>query len=168
MIEAFKKPLPDGLWWLGQSGFMRVQQVRGILLDPYLSDSLTRKYAGTDKPHVRITPLVIEADKLGAVGIFDLVTSSHNHTDHLDVETLLPILGSNPQARLLIPAANREFVIGRLGTNVASQLVELDAGGETRVGDIQITAIASAHTTIKRDNPGRLHLLRILFNLHGL
>ena len=28
---------------------------RHLLLDPYLSDSLTRKYADTDKPHVRMT-----------------------------------------------------------------------------------------------------------------
>src|SRR5258706_7314584 len=103
MIEAFKKPLPDGLWWLGQSGFMWVQRGRGVLLDPYLSDSLTRKYASTDKPHVRITPLVIEADQLGAVGAFDLITSSHNHNDHLDAVTLLPNLSFHPHARLLIP-----------------------------------------------------------------
>jgi L-ascorbate metabolism protein UlaG (beta-lactamase superfamily) len=168
MIEAFTNPLPDGLWWLGQSGFMWVRNGRGILLDPYLSDSLTRKYAGTDKPHVRITPLVIEPEKLGATGIFDLVTSSHNHTDHLDAETLLPILGSNPQVRLLIPAANREFVLGRLGIEVAPRLVELDSGGTTRIGDIEITAVASAHPTVERDKAGRCHFLGYVVSWNGL
>jgi len=41
------------LWWLGQSGFLLSYESKCILLDPYLSDSLTEKYAGTDKPHVR-------------------------------------------------------------------------------------------------------------------
>ena len=37
------------LWWLGQSGFLIQYQGEHLLLDPYLSDSLTKKYAGTEK-----------------------------------------------------------------------------------------------------------------------
>ena len=33
------------LWWLGQSGFLLQWQGVHVLLDPYLSDSLTRKYS---------------------------------------------------------------------------------------------------------------------------
>ena len=43
------------LWWLGQSGFLVCWGGRFLLFDPYLSDSLTRKYADTEKPHVRMT-----------------------------------------------------------------------------------------------------------------
>ena len=43
------------LWWLGQSGFLVQFEGHHLLVDPYLSDSLTRKYAETDTPHVRIT-----------------------------------------------------------------------------------------------------------------
>src|SRR5690348_539946 len=78
----------SSLWWLGQSGFLAAQNGRAIVLDPYLSDSLTRKYAGTDKPHVRITERVVDPATLGAIGVIDLITSSHNHTDHFDPETL--------------------------------------------------------------------------------
>ena len=35
------------LWWLGQSGFLVQWQGRHLLLDPYLSDALTKKYAIT-------------------------------------------------------------------------------------------------------------------------
>lgn len=38
------------LWWLGQSGFLFKWRGDYLLIDPYLSDSLTQKYAGTDKP----------------------------------------------------------------------------------------------------------------------
>ena len=55
---------------------------------PYLSDSLTAKYAGTDKPHVRMTERAIDPARLDFI---DVVTSSHNHTDHLDHETLWPL-----------------------------------------------------------------------------
>ena len=47
----------DGLriWWFGQSGFLAQWRQRHLLFDPYLSESLTKKYAATDKPHVRMT-----------------------------------------------------------------------------------------------------------------
>jgi L-ascorbate metabolism protein UlaG (beta-lactamase superfamily) len=100
------------LWWLGQSGFLLHTRAATILFDPYLSDSLTKKYAATDKPHTRVTERVIAPDRLTGI---DVITSSHNHTDHLDAETLLPLLAANPQAKLLIPRANRAFVLERLG-----------------------------------------------------
>ncbi len=100
------------LWWLGQSGFLLHTPAGTVLFDPYLSDSLTTKYAGTDKPHTRVTERVIAPERLTGI---DVITSSHNHTDHLDAETLLPLLATNPQAKLVIPRANRDFVLERLG-----------------------------------------------------
>ena len=49
----------------------------------------------------------------------DVVTSSHNHTDHLDHETLWPLLAANPALSLVIPEANRAFVAERLRTDPA-------------------------------------------------
>src|SRR5439155_27352300 len=80
------------LWWLGQSGFLLQWQSHHLLFDPYLSDSLTKKYAATDKPHVRMTERVVAPERLNFINV---VTSSHNHTDHLDPETLGPLLGAN-------------------------------------------------------------------------
>jgi len=91
-IQAVLAKRGRNLWWLGQSGFLVAQNGRGLLFDPYLSDSLTRKYANTDKPHVRMTELVVNPAALGSLGIIDVITSSHNHTDHLDAETLAPLL----------------------------------------------------------------------------
>jgi L-ascorbate metabolism protein UlaG (beta-lactamase superfamily) len=58
-------------------------------------------------------------------------------------------------------------VIDRLGQDVASRLVELDAGGSTRVGDIEIAAIPSAHPTIERDKMGRCHFLGYVITWNG-
>src|SRR5438105_7718490 len=88
------------LWWLGQSGFLVQWQGRHLLLDPYLSDSLTKKYATTDKPHVRMTARVIAPERLDFI---DVATSSHCHTDHLDAETLGPLMRVNPAMKLVAP-----------------------------------------------------------------
>src|SRR6476619_6756054 len=95
------------LWWLGQSGYLLTFKGEKVLLDPYLSDSLTAKDASTDKPHIRMSERVINPDLLKNILI---VTSSHNHTDHLDGETLIPIIGNNPNITFIIPKANRKFV----------------------------------------------------------
>ena len=113
------------LWWLGQSGFLLKWRARFVLFDPYLSDSLTRKYADTDKPHVRMTERSIAPERLGFV---DIVTSSHAHTDHFDPETLGPLAAAHAGALpLVLPQANLALAAERLG---GSQLAlhGLDAG----------------------------------------
>ena len=143
------------LWWLGQSGFLLQWQGIHVLLDPYLSDSLTRKYSQTDKPHVRMAELVIDPARLSFV---DVATSSHNHTDHLDAETLGPILGHNPSLKLLIPEANRTFVADRLKIDPAT-LVGIDEGSMIELSGIRFSGVASAHETVERDEQGRVKTL---------
>ena len=149
--------VPDGLrvWWLGQSGFLLRCGGQLALLDPYLSDSLTVKYAATDKPHVRMTERVIAPERLTGI---EVITSSHNHTDHLDAETLRPLLAANPRARLVIPEANRAFVANRLGIS-AAEPVGLDDGASATVGAFTFHGIAAAHNELTRDAAGRHHFL---------
>ena len=125
------------LWWLGQSGFLIRWRDQFLLLDPYLSDSLTKKYSQTDKPHVRMTERVIAPEKLDFINVF---TSSHNHTDHLDAETLLPLLAANPSASLIIPEANREFVANRLKC-AGDFPIGLDAGQSVTGGAFTFHAV---------------------------
>lgn len=152
------------LWWLGQSGFLVVTPQGTVLFDPYLSDSLTQKYATTNKPHTRVTERVIAPELLTGI---DVITSSHNHTDHLDADTLLPLFMANPTAKLIIPRANRAFVLGRLGS-VEDRLVELDAGENTRVGDITFHGIPAAHNTVERDENGWCKFLGFVAQLSEL
>ncbi len=143
------------VWWLGQSGFLAQWQGRHLLLDPYLSDSLTRKYANTDKPHVRMTERVIAPERLDFI---DVVTSSHNHTDHLDADTLIPLLRANPRLELVIPEANREFVTDRL--NIVTDLpMGLDAGESAQVAGFKFTGVPAAHETLEHDACGRCKFL---------
>jgi L-ascorbate metabolism protein UlaG (beta-lactamase superfamily) len=139
------------LWWLGQSGFLVQRQGRHLLFDPYLSDSLTRKYHGTDKPHLRMVGRAIDPERLRFI---DVVTSSHNHTDHLDGETLNALRRVNPTMRMVIPEANRAFVASRLGCEPVWPL-GLDDGQSLDVAGFAFRAIASAHEKLDRDALGR-------------
>jgi len=129
------------LWWLGQSGFLLQWQGSHMLLDPYLSDSLTRKYANTDKPHIRMTARIVDPSHLDFI---DVVTSSHNHTDHLDAETLCPLLRANPGMKIVVPEANRQFVADRL-TIDPDRPLGLRDGESVSVGKFTITAVPAAH-----------------------
>lgn len=143
------------IWWLGQSGFLLQWRNHHLLMDPYLSDSLTRKYAQTDKPHVRMTARVVAPECLDFIQV---ATSSHLHTDHLDPETLKPLFRVNPKLELVIPEANRELVSDRLGI-VPDIPVGLDAGQSAAVGSFTLTAVPSAHESVERDEAGRCKFL---------
>jgi L-ascorbate metabolism protein UlaG (beta-lactamase superfamily) len=82
-----------------------------LLLDLYLSDSLTKKYVNTNKPHVRMTERVIAPERLD---FLEVVSSSHNHTDHVDGETLSPLLEANPNLTMIVLRANINFAAERL------------------------------------------------------
>jgi L-ascorbate metabolism protein UlaG (beta-lactamase superfamily) len=138
------------LWWLGLSGFLLQCHSQRLLIDPYLSDSLTKKYANTNKPHVRMSERVIAPELLKNICI---VTSSHNHTDHLDAETLLPIIRNNPNIDLLIPEANRKFVAERLECESGFP-VGLNAGQSVVIGDFTFHGIPAKHNEIEKDEQG--------------
>lgn len=162
-IEQTRNHGETKVWWLGQSGFLVVTPAGTILFDPYLSDSLTKKYADSDKPHVRITEQVIDPARLRGV---DVITSSHNHTDHLDADTLLPLFAANPQAKLVCPRANRAFILERLG-DVADRLVELNAGESTEVAGIRIHGISATHNSVERDEHGNWKFMGFVAQLAG-
>lgn len=153
--RASEDPGTFHLWWLGQSGFLLKWGRRRLLFDPYLSDSLTEKYAGTDKEHVRMTGRCIDPARLDMV---DVVTSSHNHTDHLDAATLRPLAAARPGIPLVLPEANIEFARDRLG-DAPLEFVGLDAGKSVEAGGFAFTGLPAAHNTIERDSLGRCHFL---------
>jgi L-ascorbate metabolism protein UlaG (beta-lactamase superfamily) len=138
------------LWWLGQSGFLVQWKRCHLLLDPYLSDSLTKKYASTDKPHVRMTARVVDPECLDFI---DVATSSHNHTDHLDGETLVPLLKANPRLVMVASAANGEFIANRLGVS-PSFPTGLRIGESTTAGPFRFTAVPAAHEELSPEYVG--------------
>jgi L-ascorbate metabolism protein UlaG (beta-lactamase superfamily) len=148
------------VWWLGQSGFLCVHDGVHLLFDPYLSDSLTDKYANTDKPHVRMSRRTIDPVKLDFV---DIVTSTHAHTDHLDAATLNPMLMSNPTARFVFARATAGVVDERLRAEVVHVPINVD---ETVTLDgATIHAVPAAHDKIDTDAAGNHRYLGFVVNL---
>ena len=123
----------DALWWLGQSGFLLKRDDRFLVVDPYLSDSLTKKYAETETPHVRMTRRVVAPERLDFV---DVVLATHGHTDHLDPETL-PHVGGTLVVPLRIAALARE----RAGRTP----VTLSEGESIEVAGFTVTAVPARH-----------------------
>jgi L-ascorbate metabolism protein UlaG (beta-lactamase superfamily) len=138
------------LWWLGQSGFLLQWRQWHVLLDPYLSDSLTLKYAGTARPHIRMTARVIEPVRLDFI---DIVTASHAHTDHLDPETLRPLARVNRGLSLVVPEASRNLARERSGL-ADSSILGLSDGESATLGEFRFSAIASAHERLENDSAG--------------
>ena len=92
--EADKVTGAVHVWWLGQSGFLIKWNGQGVLIDPYLSDSVTRPTEGTDSPIRRVSEQVV--DPLALEGV-ETVLCSSAQADRLDLETLLPLRAANPQ-----------------------------------------------------------------------
>ena len=149
--QAGQDPQNLHLWWLGQSGFLVQWQDRHLLLDPYLSDSLTHKYATTDKPHVRMTEIVVAPERLNFI---DVVTSSHAHTDHLDKDTLVPLFQANPKLEIICPEANRELVVDRLGL-MSEAPRAMKAGDSLHTKGFRFHAVPAAHNDLETDAWGR-------------
>ncbi|HOZ76783.1 MAG TPA: MBL fold metallo-hydrolase, partial [Ferruginibacter sp.] len=154
LISEMDALLPDEngfhLWWLGQSGYLLQWKGKRVLIDPYLSDSLTKKYAATDKPHTRISELVVQPAMLKNISV---VTSSHNHTDHLDAETLVPVIKNNPAVQFIIPEANRSFVADRVQCDPGFP-IGLNDGQSVSIDGFTFHGIPAKHNEIDRDESG--------------
>lgn len=162
VFRAKQNPDQLHLWWLGQSGFLIQWQGRHLLLDPYLSDSLTKKYEGTSKPHVRMTERVIAPEQFDFI---DVVTSSHNHTDHLDGETLIPLWKANPDLKVIVPRANVDFAAVRLQVP-AERLMSIRADHESiSLNQFTVSAIPSAHETLETDENGEHRFIGLVIQV---
>ena len=134
---------------------MTAELIKAIKKDQQLVEEINsfntdKKYLTTDKPHTRMSELVVKPELLENISI---VTSSHNHTDHLDAETLIPVLKNNPTIKFIIPGANREFVADRvkcekdfpIGLNDKRSIV---------IDEFIFHGIPAKHNEIERDEHG--------------
>jgi L-ascorbate metabolism protein UlaG (beta-lactamase superfamily) len=151
------------LWWLGQSGFLLQWHRRHLLMDPYLSDSLTGKYADTPTPHLRMTAIPVKPELLNVINV---VTSSHIHTDHLDPDTLHALFKVNPGLKFVIPEAERSAISKKLSVSWTATF-GLSQGGSVELDGFRISAVASAHETVELDPAGRSRFLGYVIEFGG-
>jgi L-ascorbate metabolism protein UlaG (beta-lactamase superfamily) len=132
----------DGVavWWLGQSGYVYKSREATVYIDPYLSDSLTQKYKGTEKPHIRMTASPLRPSQVGNA---DIVISTHKHSDHMDPETAPAILKNSPASVYVVPRAHMQHVTA-WGIQ-PDRIIPADADESLYLKGIELCAIPSAH-----------------------
>lgn len=149
--------------WLGQAGFVFLYKDFRLMIDPYLSDSLARKYAGKEFPHVRMMPPPIRPED---VKNLDLLLCSHGHTDHMDPETVSGVMHTSPECRIVFPAAETDK-IRAIGPD-PDRIIPADEGDCIEAAEgISISVIASAHEQIKTNEAGQHHFLGYIIRLGG-
>ena len=116
--------------FLGQSGYIIKTEKTEIMIDPYLSDSVNR-VAG--RP--RTLPIPITPEKINC----DAVICTHNHLDHLDPDTVAQI----NDEQFFITTNEGKVELNKLGKQ---NVVSLNIGQSTAIGDIEITAVFADHT----------------------
>jgi L-ascorbate metabolism protein UlaG (beta-lactamase superfamily) len=162
-IKSFTSATGFKVWWLAQSGFLIKWQGKHLLFDPYLSDSLTLKYQHTDKPHVRLSEMAVNP---AALDFIDIFTSSHNHTDHLDADTLIPIISNNPHIKFIIPEANRAFVANRVKSALDFP-IGLNDGLSVEQLCFTITGVPAAHNELERNEKGECLYMGFIVQFGG-
>ena len=96
--------------WVGHSTFLIKKNGITILTDPIFSDRAS--------PFKNIGPkrLIPPALNINDISSIDYVTISHNHYDHLDINSLIQISEQYPSAIFLVPAGDLKL-LKRKGIN---------------------------------------------------
>jgi len=138
------------LWWLGQAGFAFQYYSILFLIDPYLSDSLAKKYKDKVLPHRRMMAAPILP---GEVSNLDFVLCSHRHSDHMDPETLPVLAVNNKNCKFILPKAHRKYALN-LGLP-EDRIIGMNAQDTIKLKEgCTVTAVASAHEELMLNEAG--------------
>ena len=152
------------LAWLGQAGFIIKFKNKLLLIDPYLSDFLSKKYKGTIFPHTRLMKIPLKPEKILNL---NYCFSTHAHSDHMDPETLSVLADQNPNIRIIVPAAEIKEAILR-GVK-PSQIIPLNDGERIKLDpDLSVIAIAASHESVKINEKGEYHFLGYILDIGGI
>lgn len=153
------------LYWLGQAGFLLRYAERSILIDPYLSNGLEKKYRETALPHDRLMAAPITVDQLGKI---DLVLCTHHHTDHMDPGTLTPLAKSNADLKFVVPAASLEEAQRRIEVT-PSRLIGAEANNAIHpLEGLVVKPTRAAHEELTVDTFGQHKFLGYQLEFAGL
>jgi len=149
------------LAWLGQAGFAIRCHGKLFIIDPYLSDSLAGKYKDSLFPHTRLMEIPVPPESIRGV---DYVLCSHDHSDHMDADTLKALSENNQVCRFIVPVASlREAV--RKGVP-GDRIITAGAGREILCSpEMRILGVASSHEELETDERGDHRFLGYVFQL---
>ncbi len=119
--------------WLGQGGFVFISEGYRLVIDPYLSNSCA-KVGGT-----RMIAPPMDAKGLQPDAIF----FTHDHRDHFDEETVLPVCEMYQDCKLIGPKSVIAH-IKKIG--LKNPIVEVAVGDEIAVGPFYLKVLPAFHS----------------------
>jgi L-ascorbate metabolism protein UlaG (beta-lactamase superfamily) len=152
------------LAWLGQAGFAMKFKDKLLLMDPYLSDYLSKKYKGKLFPHVRLMEIPLLPEKIKNL---DYICCSHAHSDHMDPETLSVLSHNNPDCKIVVPGAEIEEAVNRGARR--NQIIPANDGKIIQLEKIiRLIGIGASHEVLKINEQGEHHFLGFIFDFSGI
>ena len=121
--------------WIGQAGLLMQTEEKTILIDPYLSDSVSKvqpqnyRRVPVDKSFLTVRPNVI--------------VITHKHLDHLDKETLVNYLTQDSGITVLAPNGSYQELRGMGGNN---NYVLFNNGTTWTEGNVVFRAVKAEHS----------------------
>ena len=139
--EIQQTGVPEGafaLWWLAQAGFVFKTHAGTVLyVDPYLSNVVEKAFG-----FKRLSLAPIAAENISA----DFVLCSHEHLDHMDIESLPVIAANNPECRFAGPVSCvPEFEKMEI---IPPRFTLLEYGAEYTFGDMRVRTARADHGDI--------------------
>ena len=130
------------IWWLGQMGFIIKSGSSVIVIDAFLSEH----------PRREIPPPLKPSELQDAT----LFIGTHDHKDHIDRDAWSEMGEAAPSAPFIIPRA----VLSRLEEALpalSSRYVGMNDGEKIQISDVTLSAVASAHEFLDRDEASGLY-----------
>jgi L-ascorbate metabolism protein UlaG (beta-lactamase superfamily) len=143
---ASSQPQPGEayVWFMGQHGFIINLGGMVFYIDVILNDFLDE-----DGKSRRVYPPPFEPGETQRV---DYVLCTHNHSDHLNLKTLLPLMEANPRACFVVPAPCKR-VLTEAGID-ADRVLAARAGERLAAippGSVTIESVPAIHTRYIQD-----------------
>ena len=138
-VEAGERAL--AFWGLGQVGVAIKGPTGVIYVDPYLTAS-----NGAGGTLNRSFPPPIEP---GEVTNASAALLTHDHVDHTDPETILPLASASREASFVCPATSRKTLV-EAGLD-PDRVTVPEVGEPLEVAGATVTAVPSAHTEVEYD-----------------
>lgn len=122
-----------------------------VLIDPYLTRSMEVRQPNTE--FVREIDPPIAPEQLGGVSV---VLLTHQHEDHMDIDTITRLHRASPSTKFVVPAPHVHLLYD---ANIAPEAVIAACAGEKLpLEDVEVLPVAAAHTVYETDEGEHLFL----------
>lgn len=148
------------IWYVGQMGVIIKGRQLTIGFDLVFND-----LCYPDGKSRRNYPPPFCADQLTNM---DYIICSHNHADHLNLETLIPLYHANPSAKFIVPAPEVHLLTGA-GIPEKQVIAAKDQIPiSLNPSNDSLIPVAAPHETYDTDEHGYHHYLGFVLKLNGV